>query len=183
MRVTWLVGLSLCLIGAALWKSSPGPRDRLSTKRIESRWSMRPVNLCSIGCGAKVQSVAALRFGESSSVAFHSVGVSKRSPLMEMNEQQQKAAYHVLSAFLSEIGYGKSRKIMSLENVLRTLEGPASHERRNPIKYYFTFFGEPGPKGTWGLSIEGHHLSLNFVVEDGKIVDSTPRSSRRIQAN
>ncbi len=24
MRVTWLVGLSLCLIGAALWKSTPG---------------------------------------------------------------------------------------------------------------------------------------------------------------
>jgi hypothetical protein len=26
----------------------------------------------------------------------------------------------------------------------------------------------------WGLSVEGHHLSLNFVVESSKVVSSTP---------
>jgi hypothetical protein len=64
---------------------------------------------------------------------------------------------------------------MLLENVLRKLEGPDSHARRNPDKYYFTVFGTPNPTGTWGVSIEGHHLSLNFVVQDNRIVDSTPQ--------
>ncbi|MEM6979336.1 MAG: DUF3500 domain-containing protein, partial [Planctomycetota bacterium] len=27
----------------------------------------------------------------------------------------------------------------------------------------------------WGLSFEGHHLSLNFVCEGGRVVDSTPQ--------
>ncbi len=176
MRVTWLVGLSLCLIGAALWKSAPG----LTGSAVDKTNRVALVDAASqfvaqLDAGQK--SKALLPYGSANRVQWHFIPLESRKglPLMEMNEQQQKAAYNVLSAFLSEIGYGKSRKIMSLENVLRTLEGPASHERRNPIKYYFTFFGEPGPKGTWGLSIEGHHLSLNFVVEDGKIVDSTPQ--------
>jgi hypothetical protein len=36
-------------------------------------------------------------------------------------------------------------------------------------------FGEPVEKGMWGLSIEGHHLSLNFVIKDSKVVSSTPQ--------
>ena len=40
--------------------------------------------------------------------------------------------------------------------------------------YYWTVFGTPG-KGRWGLSVEGHHLSLNFVVEGERIVASTPQ--------
>ncbi|MEO1526852.1 MAG: DUF3500 domain-containing protein, partial [Planctomycetota bacterium] len=36
-------------------------------------------------------------------------------------------------------------------------------------------FGEPGDKAPWGLSFEGHHLSMNFSFRDGKLVDSTPQ--------
>src|SRR5690606_24071609 len=28
--------------------------------------------------------------------------------------------------------------------------------------------------GRWGLSVEGHHLSLNFVVDKGNVISSTP---------
>jgi hypothetical protein len=37
-------------------------------------------------------------------------------------------------------------------------------------------FGKPTADGRWGLSIEGHHLSLNFVVEKGNVISSTPTS-------
>ncbi len=99
----------------------------------------------------------------------------KGLPMMEMNEQQQQAARDLLKVVVSQIGYEKATKIMSLENVLRTLEGPQSHERRNPLKYYFTIYGKPGANEHWGLSIEGHHLSLNFVMQGDKVVDSTPQ--------
>ena len=45
---------------------------------------------------------------------------------------------------------------------------------RDPEKYYFTIFGSPGSEGRWGWSVEGHHLSLNFVVEGDRIVAATP---------
>ena len=60
---------------------------------------------------------------------------------------------------------------MSLEDVLRVLEKD-SGERRNPEKYFFSIFGEPAEKGTWGYRVEGHHVSLHFTVVDGKVVGS-----------
>ena len=61
---------------------------------------------------------------------------------------------------------------MALEIILRDLQktGPL----RDPERYYFTIFGNPSGKERWGLSVEGHHLSLNFVVENGKVISSTP---------
>jgi hypothetical protein len=38
-----------------------------------------------------------------------------------------------------------------------------------------TIFGTPSDTDPWGLSFEGHHLSLNFVCRDGRVVDSTPQ--------
>jgi hypothetical protein len=45
---------------------------------------------------------------------------------------------------------------------------------RDPERYYFTIYGAPAGHEPWGLSIEGHHLSLNFVVEKGNVISSTP---------
>jgi hypothetical protein len=39
-----------------------------------------------------------------------------------------------------------------------------------------TVFGDPGVKGQWGWRIEGHHVSLRFAVDNGKMqVSSTPQ--------
>ncbi len=107
--------------------------------------------------------------------AFIPLETRKGMPLMDMTEPQKNAAIQLLRSIVSQPGFEKSRKIMDMENVLRQLEGPNSHQRRNPEKYYFTVYGKPSPTAPWGVSIEGHHLSLNFVLEGGKIVDSTPQ--------
>jgi hypothetical protein len=60
---------------------------------------------------------------------------------------------------------------MSLEDVLRILEKD-SGERRNPEKYYFSIFGAPSDSGTWGYRVEGHHLSQNYTVVNGRVVDA-----------
>ncbi|MEM8732902.1 MAG: DUF3500 domain-containing protein, partial [Planctomycetota bacterium] len=110
-------------------------------------------------------------------VAWHFIPMESRKgvPMMEMNEEQKTAARKLLRATLSKLGFEKATKIMQLESILRKLEGPGSEARRNPEKYYFTVFGEPKPKTKWGLSIEGHHLSLNFAFEGWKVLDSTPQ--------
>lgn len=96
-------------------------------------------------------------------------------PLMEMSQPQQKAAYNLLQAALSEVGYEKSRTIMHLESLLRRLEGAGSEQKRNPDKYYFEIFGEPTGSQPWQLSVEGHHLSLNFVIQQDRVIEATPQ--------
>jgi Protein of unknown function (DUF3500) len=92
-------------------------------------------------------------------------------PLLEMTLYQKHLASALLATGLSQGGYIKAVTIMSLEDVLRILEDD-SGERRNPEKYYFSLFGTPSDSGTWGYRIEGHHLSQNYTVVDGKAIDA-----------
>ena len=95
----------------------------------------------------------------------------KGLPLKDMTPTQQHLADALLSAGLSQRGYIKAVTIMSLEDVLRIIE----HDdgvRRNPEGYYFSIFGEPSDKGTWGFRVEGHHVSQNFTIVNGKIAGS-----------
>jgi hypothetical protein len=92
-----------------------------------------------------------------------------------MSDKQRKAAHALLQGALSQVGYKKATKIMQLESVLHELEKSRTNGMiRDPERYYFTLFGEPRSDGRWGLSVEGHHLSLNFVVEDDEVISSTP---------
>ena len=92
-----------------------------------------------------------------------------------MDENQRKAASTLLHSALSEVGYGKAKKIMEMEALLKELEKTKTGTPlRDTERYYFTIFGTPSDEGKWGLSVEGHHLSLNFVVEKGHVISSTP---------
>ncbi len=91
--------------------------------------------------------------------------------LREMTPPQKLLAHALLSAGLSRRGYIKATTIMSLEDVLRVLEND-SGERRNPEGYYFSIFGEPSESGTWGFRVEGHHVSQNYTVANGRVHDA-----------
>jgi hypothetical protein len=95
----------------------------------------------------------------------------KGLPLLDMQPHQKALAHALLSAGLSQQGYIKAVTIMSLEDVLRIMEN-ADPNYRNPQKYYFSVFGEPSDTGTWGYRVEGHHISQNYTVVNGKIADT-----------
>jgi hypothetical protein len=95
-------------------------------------------------------------------------------PLAEMDGSQQKFAYLLLSTGLSHDGYGKAMKIMGLETTLKHLEGPVRRFERDPDLYFFSFFGRPSGQSPWGWRIEGHHLSLNFLIVKGQEIAPTP---------
>jgi hypothetical protein len=47
---------------------------------------------------------------------------------------------------------------------------------RDPELYYMTVFGDPSTKGAWGWRLEGHHVSLRFAIDNGRmLVSSTPQ--------
>jgi len=92
--------------------------------------------------------------------------------LRKASDKQRAAALDLLAASLSKQGFETATQIMALEGLLAMLE--KAPERRDPKRYYVTLFGEPGERGAWGYSFEGHHLSCNFSFEDGKLVCATP---------
>src|SRR5207253_6141439 len=67
----------------------------------------------------------------------------------------------------------KAVTIMSLDDVLKVMEagkGPT----RDPELYFFSVFGKPGGSDPWGWRVEGHHVSLNFTIVEGKGVGVGP---------
>jgi hypothetical protein len=105
--------------------------------------------------------------------------------IKEMNQVQRQRAHDLLKAGLSQKGYLTASAIMDLEAILADIEernrqgaSPTQEDRarlrRDPELYFFTVFGTPSTKGTWGWRAEGHHVSLHFNIVNGTLVASAP---------
>ncbi|MES2657700.1 MAG: DUF3500 domain-containing protein [Verrucomicrobiota bacterium] len=93
-------------------------------------------------------------------------------PMKEMNDAQREAAMKLLDTALSEKGKLKVTQIMTLEGVLAEIEKNPTY--RDAGKYYVTIFGTPGNAKGWGWRFEGHHLSFNITLVEGKDISVTP---------
>jgi hypothetical protein len=123
---------------------------------------------------SKQRHTACFPFEDNERYDWHYVPRSRAGlALKDMTPDQQALARAFLKTGLSQSGYWKSTTIMKLEMVLRELE--SFNMDRNPEKYFFSFFGLPSENGTWGWRVEGHHLSLNFTVAEGRRLASAPR--------
>jgi Protein of unknown function (DUF3500) len=79
--------------------------------------------------------------------------------LAEMTAAQREAALELLRVSTAERGYAKAQAIMATQRDLG----------RDPLDYHFTVFGDPSGK-SWAWALEGHHLSLNYSVGNGRVV-------------
>jgi hypothetical protein len=104
---------------------------------------------------------------------FYTPVPRKGLTLKEMNEAQRAKAMNLLRVGFSEKGYSKAETIRALEDVLAELE--KNPTRRDKELYYFTVFGEPGPKSTWAWRYEGHHLSHHWTIVNGNALATTPQ--------
>jgi hypothetical protein len=95
----------------------------------------------------------------------------KGAGFMNMTAPQRHLAHALISAGLSQQGAIKASTIMSLDDVLRIQEKDTTG-RRNSDKYFISIFGTPSATGRWGYRVEGHHLSLHFTVDNGKVAYS-----------
>jgi hypothetical protein len=91
----------------------------------------------------------------------------------EMDPKQRLLAQALLSAGLSQTGFVKAMKVMSLEEIVRVMENDTTGHR-DAEKFHFSIFGTPSADGTWGWRVEGHHLSLNFTIRNGRLISSSP---------
>jgi hypothetical protein len=97
----------------------------------------------------------------------------KGIPFKELDPAQRLLGNGLLGGGLGQRGLVRVTTIMSLDAILRELEqgrGPV----RDPELYFISIFGDARSGKTWGWRVEGHHLSLNFTMLDGKSISSTP---------
>lgn len=96
-------------------------------------------------------------------------------PLAEMERHQERLVHRLVAAGLSRAGYVTASTIMGLESTLDALEqwhGPG--RGRDPRLYYLSIFGQPDAARPWGWRFEGHHISLNYTIVEGRIISPTP---------
>ncbi len=91
----------------------------------------------------------------------------------DMDAKQRHLAYGLLSTGLGRAGFLKTMNVMALEEIVRVIEDDHTGYR-DTERFHFTFFGKPGMTGDWGWRVEGHHVSLHYVIRDGQLVASSP---------
>ena len=161
-----LVLASVAVVGLALWAGAvvdhTGSRMAVAADRFLASLS------------GEQASKARYDFDSEERLNWHFIPRERKGlPIKELNSEQRALAFGLIQSGLAGSGFLKATSIMSLEAILRDMEqgrGPT----RDPELYFLTIFGKPSDRGKWGWRVEGHHLSLNFVLEDGKIAASTP---------
>jgi hypothetical protein len=92
--------------------------------------------------------------------------------LEQMSAPQKDQAWALFAEVLSPAGLEKARNVMVLQDVLMEIGDGVGQRSRE--RFSVSVFGKPEMSGSWGLRLEGHHLSLSFAVRDGSIASVTP---------
>jgi len=169
------IALSSRIIGSSLGKEAVAAVDALGPANSKSAIAAAKAFVVSLN--SDQQRLAVIPFETEKRLDWHFIPIDSRKglPLRDMSEPQRQAALTLMHKILSPSGYQRALDIFAYEAILLELEGPAAAKRRDYTKYFFTLFGEPNATSQWGLSIEGHHISINVTFENGAIVDSTPQ--------
>lgn len=122
---------------------------------------------------------ATLAFEDADRRNWHYVPRSRRGLAFgALRPHQRAGALALLDVALSSEGARKARGVFALERVLRDRLPASVRQRspgwRDPGAFHVAVFGTPSTEGRWGLRIEGHHLSVNVTVEDGRATAATP---------
>jgi len=119
---------------------------------------------------------AAFKFKSDARTYWHFVpsemlkgGSRKGLQIKHMSGKQRELTHALLKTVLSESGHAKMKNIMFLEDILHVLEGKGRRFVRDSKGYHVVIFGKPGNRGAWGWRFEGHHLSFNYTIVNGKV--------------
>jgi len=119
------------------------------------------------------KSQVSFEMGDSERLNWHYIPRERKGvSLKQMSPAQKKLAFALLSTALSSHGMSQAAQIMFLEQILYELENQSP--RRDPEAYFFSIFGKPSHDAPWGFRLEGHHLSLNLTLKDGKVASTSP---------
>jgi len=166
------LGLSLMAVAALTVESAPRPAGDFG--KVAEEMSAAAGGLWK-ALSSEQQAKCRFEFKDEERLNWHFIPRERKGlPIKEMTPDQRKLAMALLATGLSAKGLEKTTTIMSLEQVLFEMEGPNGKMKRDPELYYFSLFGTPDAKGTWGWRVEGHHVSINLTIAGGKAISATP---------
>ena len=100
---------------------------------------------------------------------------------LALGAMDETARRDVLGLFAGALGaksWAKAEAVFRLEAVLRRRAVAANPNVptswRDPLLYFVSVFGAPRPGATWGLRLEGHHLSVNLTFDGSALRAATP---------
>lgn len=124
------------------------------------------------GLSPELRAKAVFQMDDAERVNFHFVPRARKGvSLKELNDASKARVHALLKTGLGQRGYLAATTIIDLENVLRAME---MRDMRDPELYFVSVFGTPGGNAPWGWRFEGHHLSLNFTIAEGRTVAWAP---------
>ena len=94
----------------------------------------------------------------------------KGIPLSQFSKKQKGYIKELLHLLLTSEAFQEQENIRLIHGLRKDLSDP-----NNPMNlYYLSIFGSPSTNTTWSWRFEGHHLSLNCTLVDGKLFSVTP---------
>ena len=94
----------------------------------------------------------------------------KGIPLSKFSKNQKVIIKELLNLLLTSEAFQEQENIRLIHGLRKDLSDP-----NNPMNlYYLSLFGSPSTNRNWGWRFEGHHLSLNCTLVDGKLFSVTP---------
>jgi len=121
---------------------------------------------------AEQKAQASFQLTDAERLNWHFVPRTRKGlAVRDMTLTQQQLAQLLVSTPLSHRGLYKAQTIMTLDEVLYEMENHAA--RRVPGQYSVSIFGTPGVE-PWAWRVEGHHLSLHFLLANGHAIATSP---------
>ena len=94
----------------------------------------------------------------------------KGIPLSQFSGEQKGFVKELLHLLLTSEAFQEQENIRLIHGLRNDFKDP-----NNPMNlYYLSILGSPSSSTNWGLRFEGHHLSLNCTLVDGKLFSVTP---------
>jgi hypothetical protein len=88
--------------------------------------------------------------------------------LREMTYEQRRAGMALVRASLGAKGLALAENIMKTDQTLREINNDIN--RYDEQLYFFTMLGQPSATEPWGWQLEGHHLVINYFVQQDQVV-------------
>jgi hypothetical protein len=151
---------------------APKPQE---TARVSAEMASAAMALWNALTPAQQQQVR-FDFADAERQNWHAIPRPRKGlPIKDLTPAQRNLAWALITTGMSHTGFSKAQQIISLEQVLKELEaGRAGAPVREPELYFLSLFGAPAASGTWGWRFEGHHLSVNYTIVDGKGITGAP---------
>ena len=88
--------------------------------------------------------------------------------LEDLSQPTRDLALALVATTLSASGMTQARNVMRVNELVAEISGRPDEFGEWP--YFVSIFGSPGAGEPWGWQLDGHHLNVNCVVLDDRIV-------------